>query len=359
MFAPHKNKMAKRSSQSQFRIKCSVCGEYGTVRIKREDKNKKKKQRKTPHMLKQLKEDIDSITKHDYHMAVLKCFFDFNTLLNDLDSKGNKKKPIIIVDPTKKLESEPRDRNKASDDVLRDLAKSISLFLKMLPLVTLRYPEDIIAVYSHWKKFDQYITPVFKLLETLLSAIPPTIIYHQENLLTKWALTVKKAVQKREEKNPRAAAEIKKYSGITFDGKRKGHGEEKVPISIPVIREKMPEIQEFFRNYNSSKSISIAFISVVMKKICEDAELMADYRMYEKDYDYNEKLQQQLQQKNRSDEKEKSYYEYFLIKHYDPKLYEVQKYRLNIRCDGRREHRIKEKDIAPEIVQVLRSRRSS
>jgi hypothetical protein len=137
-------------------------------------------------------------------------------------------------------------------------------------------------------------------------------------------------------------------------GPRQG---EEVPLSIPV-REKMPEIQEFFSNYNSSKFIFIAFVRIVMKKICEDPELMADYRKKEKEYDCN-KQQQQEQQKNRSDENEKSYYEYFLIRHYDPELYEVQKYRLNIRHDGRIEHRIKEKEISPEIVQALRSRRSS
>jgi hypothetical protein len=92
-----------------------------------------------------------------------------------------------------------------------------------------------------------------------------------------------------------------------------------------------------------------------MEKISQDPKLMAAYRQYEKDYDYNE---QQQQQKNSDDKKKKSYYEYFVIRHYDPKLYEEQKYHLNIRCDGRIEHRIDEKDIPPEIVQALRSRKS-
>jgi hypothetical protein len=50
------------------------------------------------------------------------------------------------------------------------------------------------------------------------------------------------------------------------------------------------------------------------------------------------------------------YYEYFVVRHYDPDLYEEQKYYLDIRSDGRIEHRIEEKDIPPDIVQKLRSR---
>jgi hypothetical protein len=341
--------MAKESSQSQFRIKCSICGKYGTVRIKREDKDEKMKQRERRLVLKHQEYINDQMKGYHpyYYRTVLKCFFDFNALLNE-----NKKKPIIVINTPKKPESEPRANNKASDGVLRDLAKSISLFLKMLPLVTLKYPEDIIAVYG--TRFYLYISPGFNLLITLLDAITPTIMYYQENLLSEWA---REAVQKKEEKNPRAAAETKKYSGITSDRKGKGQGE--AHLSIPAIREKTPQIQEFFSNYNSSEFIFIVFIGVVMKKIHQDPELIAAYRKYEKDYDDDDDDEQQRQVKISYDKKEKSYYEYFVVRHYDPKLYEEQKYYLDIRkCDGRIEHRIEEKDIPPDIVQALRSRRS-
>jgi hypothetical protein len=135
-------------------------------------------------------------------------------------------------------------------------------------------------------------------------------------------------------------------------------------------------IEEFFRSYNDYEFILMEFVGIVMKKVGQDPELLAIYKQYERYYQSLIKEDELKEQdsleldtgkqdhydKRQNSERDMKLYEYFVVRQYDPELRKKQKLehkrgiRISKSCDGKIEHRIKEKDIPPDIVQKLRLR---
>ena len=368
-----------QSQDNQFIIKCTVCGEYENLRLKREPSEKIRQRR---HRSRQNRPKSKPVfkTKYDYrgnpfdvcinrtehpyrYQAVLSYLFAPNVLLNEKN-----KRPII--NPPKS-ESEPRTSK--NSEALSELAKRYSLFYKILPLVEQKHPE----IKTAHDKYKQIFARYFEMCGELTSSASDD---RYKRSLPEWALIVKEA----NKTSPRTAA--RKYSGMTPDGRE-------VRLSVKSICEKMndPKLREFFDTYSYYETIFLMFVVSIMITIGQDPELLAIYEQYKRDYDHmssaaiaeNEEEgantgQVQVEAPEQNDYEELLqgnyndviynnglYYDYFYVRHYDPELRKEQKLdrkrglRTSKTCDGKIEHRIDEKDVPPEIAQKLRLRHSS
>jgi hypothetical protein len=314
-----------QNQENQFIIKCKVCGKFGRVILKR-DPREKIRQRQHRSRASHPKPKSEFKTKHDYRgnpfdVPINRTEHPYRYLgvLDYFCGLKPTNRHVVINLP------KPQPRESKTSNALHDLAKSILLCIKIAPLVEQKYP-DIKAIRE--KNEDVLVHSVRMLRKLFNSAIDD----RYKRSLAEWAQIVREA----KEHSARVAA--KKYSGTTPNGID-------VRLSIKSIREKMkdPEIQKFFDTYSYYETIFFIFIGIIIGAVEQDPELLAIYKQYERDYDdSNKKLvkaekeeegskrgQVLVNTPEQNDYKEQqcndddghnkeSYYEYFVIRHYDP-----------------------------------------
>jgi hypothetical protein len=274
-------------------------------------------------------------------------------------------RPVVINPP----KTQPRATR--TSDALHKLGKILSFYAKIRPIVEQKYPKIRAFYGEHQQEITRGTEMFFELFNSGVDD-------RYKRSLPEWAMIVKYA----NDHSARKAA--KKYSGMTPDG-------EEVRLSIRSIREKMkdPKLQEFFDTYNYYETIFVMFVSIVMKAVGRNPELLAIYEQYMGDY-YDDDSGKSKEEKGEGqegserskvyvdtseqnhceellqgndgddDDSSESFYDYFFVRHYDPERRKKQKleYERGLRssktCDGKIEHRIDEKDIQPETAQALR-----
>jgi hypothetical protein len=361
---------------SEFTDKCSECGKYGVVRLKRIFK---KKPHKTMNWRLQQGQEYSKPkpefkTKTDFDLAT-ETPYTTNVRVNRTEhpyrymavmdylcglKPSNSKRPVLINPP------KPEPGPSKTTESLGHYIRSMLLVLKILPLVEQKYPYIGVISEENKQEIGHYLGIWIKLFNSATDD-------RYKRSLPEWALIIKEA-----EENSSYRAAARKYSGASPDGIE-------VRLSIRSIRKKKAEIQEFFETFNYYEYIFVIFANIVMKKVGRDRELLAIYEQHKREYDDDRSMPVNAEKEEKGSEtgqvyvdppeqnhceesqgsdgdSSESYYEYFYNRHYDPELRKKQKLdrkrgiRTSKSCDGKVDHIVDEKTIRPDIVQKLRLR---
>jgi hypothetical protein len=227
---------------------------------------------------------------------------------------------------------------------ITEVIKSMSLLHDMIQFVLQKYPS-----------FEPIIIGLNYAASILNRNFKSVTDDRHRRSAAEWALISKESL----ENGPNAAS--RKYPGVTTDGKQEY-------LSPEYIKQRTPEAEAYWLTYQHYRLFFLAYCRIIIDTIMGDPELAAIYGEHRINYDSkvraeeeeNERRRQkQLEEQQQEEKNAKEFYKYkrevFSIRHYDPQLYKQQKPNGNKRkADGKIEHKIKETQLNPEVVEELR-----